>query len=212
MTLKRSKVKAGELYGSLYIITVFKDKYGSKALCWCRDFLTYGIAYTSAISQGKTRSGRAWQGRKLPDGLIVDAHLKDIARRDHSWNVSSNGYAVSTQGVFFHRYIYELVSQSKIPADLEVDHINGNRLDNRFENFRLVTRRQNMLNSKVKQGVKSQYRGVYYSKKNKGWIARHTVFGESIWIGSFPTQESAYTARKEYIQKHYPEDFAYLRN
>lgn len=207
MALIKNKVKAGDVYGSIYVITVF----GSKCLCWCRKFFTYGIVCNFDLTAGKTSSGCRWKGRSLPEGVIADETLIELLR-EKSWNLHCSGYVVSTKNEKMHRYVYELVSSASIPDGFEIDHINGNRSDNRFCNLRLVSRRQNMLNSKAKQGSSSQYRGVYYSKGHKAWVARHTVLGKSIWIGSFPTQDNAYAARKEYIEKHYPQDVTYLRN
>lgn len=70
--------------------------------------------------------------------------------------------------IMFHRYIL------KPEGDLVCDHINGDKLDNRKKNLRYVTRRQNLLNRKLKNntgyiGVSSDSSGkccVRYRKKN----------------------------------------------
>lgn len=65
------------------------------------------------------------------------------------------------------RYLHRLIVNA--PRHLEVDHINGNILDNRKENLRLCTRRQNVANSKKKINLTSSYKGVHFDKRIKKW-------------------------------------------
>ena len=55
------------------------------------------------------------------------------------------------------------------PKGMETDHINGNGLDNRIENLRVVTKRQNLQNLHNKRS--SKYPGVYWKKSHKKWCA-----------------------------------------
>ena len=53
------------------------------------------------------------------------------------------------------------------PKGMDVDHINGNGLDNRKENLRLCTRSQNAMNQKLKSHCVSGYKGVQYDPTRK---------------------------------------------
>jgi len=73
---------------------------------------------------------------------------------------------------------------------LEMDHINGNRSDNRLENLRLVTHAQNAWNSKPREGSASQYKGVSAEPRGK-WRAAIRHLGTRRYIGVYNTEEEA---------------------
>ena len=72
-----------------------------------------------------------------------------------------------------------------------IDHINGNRSDNRIENLRECTRGQNIMNSKLHKNNKSGVKGVHWSKKYKKWVARVNVDKRPINVGYFNSLEDA---------------------
>ena len=71
-----------------------------------------------------------------------------------------------------------------------VDHINGNGLDNRRSNLRIVTRQQNTFNS-VHKGGTSKYKGVALDKESGLWRAYIAKDGKRTWLGRFPDELSA---------------------
>ncbi len=77
-----------------------------------------------------------------------------------------------------------------------VDHINGNKLDNRRENLRLCSNAENLRNSKPRGGS-SKYKGVCFHNQNKNWISNITIDGKTIHIGSFDDEVSAALAYDE---------------
>jgi hypothetical protein len=75
----------------------------------------------------------------------------------------------------------------------EVDHINHNPLDNRKENLRICTRRENSRNRTKGKFIKrpsSRYKGVSFDKKLNKWIAAIGL-DTMIYIGCFTTEEDA---------------------
>lgn len=76
----------------------------------------------------------------------------------------------------------------------EIDHENGNGLDNRLENLREVTHQQNMQNCKLKKNNTSGVNGVYFSKGR--WFCVISVNGKSSRIGTFENKEDATKARQ----------------
>lgn len=86
---------------------------------------------------------------------------------------------------------------------IEVDHIDGNGLNNQKSNLRPVTHAQNIQNQRVQTRSKSGYRGVTYFpnagqwKRKKPWRARIKVDGYDRTIGYFTTPEEAAKAWNE---------------
>lgn len=70
-----------------------------------------------------------------------------------------------------HRLVWER-NNGAIPDGLEIDHINCNGLDNRMENLRTCTHKENMSNQPGRLGASSQHKGVYWDKQAGKWKAQ----------------------------------------
>ena len=88
-----------------------------------------------------------------------------------------------------HRAAY-LIRHNTIPVI--VDHINGDKMDNRIANLRPATRSQNGCNQKVVTTSSSGYRGVYQSGCK--WVASIRSGGSSLYIGLYDDAETAAAA------------------
>ncbi len=91
---------------------------------------------------------------------------------------------------------------SKCPSGMVVDHINGDTLDNRRENLRIVTHQENMSNQTKRKGS-SQYRGVTFKKDRQRWVAQIQVNGMRTYLGAFETEEEAAKAFLTAAEVHY---------
>lgn len=72
-----------------------------------------------------------------------------------------------------------------------VDHINGDKLDNRRENLRLSSHYQNLANRPAPVNNKTGYKGVSYNKTARKYTAQITVKGEYHYLGLYKTPEEA---------------------
>lgn len=81
-----------------------------------------------------------------------------------------------------------------IPDGLEVCHIDGNGLNNRRSNLRLVTRSQNRHNLRISRNNTSGYKGVSWCSRSETWRAQITLSGKILRLGSYPTAELAHAA------------------
>ncbi len=106
--------------------------------------------------------------------------------------VNNRGYCSARRNgknITMHRYILNY------DGPLVVDHINGNRHDNRVQNLRIVTYSVNMQNCAKKQGCTSKYKGVTKSSEGRFlWNAQMNYRGKMLHMGNFYTEEEA--ARK----------------
>lgn len=112
---------------------------------------------------------------------------------------SGQGYVqIKADGVVYkaHRLAWAFANGSFPEKGMEIDHINGDRSDNRLTNLRLVTRTQNAMNQGVKSNNKSGCKGVSFRKDTQKWHARITVAGKIKLLGNFDTLESAVAARR----------------
>lgn len=91
------------------------------------------------------------------------------------------------------------------PEGMQVDHINGNGLDNRRANLRVVTSSQNHLNTRRYRTNKSGAKGVHFHKKAGKYAASIMVNKKPIWLGCFADIQSASTAYEAAAKKYFGE-------
>ena len=67
----------------------------------------------------------------------------------------------------------------------DVDHIDGNGLNNQRNNIRACSHRENMINRGLQSNNKSGFKGVSWSTKRGKWESRINVLGKSKYLGYF---------------------------
>lgn len=92
--------------------------------------------------------------------------------------------------IFMHRLVLGLPKG----FPLDVDHIDGNRLNNQKSNLRICTRAQNAQNRKIHKNKLSGYKGVCWDKKKGNWVAQLVFQRKRVYYGRFDSPEDAYKA------------------
>jgi hypothetical protein len=138
---------------------------------------------------------------------IVDAADYERVSR-YKWCASGSGdrwYAVRNdrgRHVSMHRFLIGA------PKGMVVDHIDGNGLNNRQNNLRICTQRQNLYNSRPK-GKSSRFKGVCRDKNRGRWIVLISNGERSIHVGRFDDEVQAARAYDRKAFELFGE-FAYL--
>jgi hypothetical protein len=106
-------------------------------------------------------------------------------------SIDKNGYVIISfkkQRYRAHRLIF-MMFNGYVPD--VIDHINGNRSDNRIENLREATAVQNMQNTRISKLNKSGVKNVHWMKDRKKWKVSLKVNKTIVDIGSFKDLELA---------------------
>lgn len=116
--------------------------------------------------------------------------------------LSGNGYykvSIKKKKYYLHRLAW--LHFYGVEPDGDIDHINGNGLDNSITNLRCVSHRINMTNKKDHRAGKVL--GVRYNKKcvKNPWFSAIKVNGVQIGLGYYPTQDEAHAAYMKALEK-----------
>jgi hypothetical protein len=131
------------------------------------------------------RSSRARAGRKI--GTILP-----------------NGYVhIMINGRFYkgHRLAW-LYMTGEWPAE-QIDHVNGERSDNRWSNLRHCSASQNSFNRKKYRNNSTSVTGVYWHKRSQRWTASIDVSRKRISLGYFDSIDDAGRSRREAERKYF---------
>ena len=137
--------------------------------------------------------------------LVDDADAGSLG--EFRWYRMNNGYAGAMIGsgpdrkcILMHRLL------CGEPTGMCVDHINGDKLDNRRVNLRVVDQHVNQINRKSRnRNNTSGERGVTWKAQRKKWIAQITIYGRNHHLGTFESFDDALSARKAAESAMWPE-------
>lgn len=199
--LSQSKIPTGNLLSNLeeamlvkvleqrYIkcpLVVAKEQFARKVQIWLERISYYDIEIGRfiRISKGKGMSKPGPMGTLLSQGYI---------------QVQLHNYK------FVQSHLVCLWFLGKLPnSDEQMDHISGDRSDDRPENLRLVTHTLNARNHKMHKDNTTGYTGVYLNRAaiTNPYTSSIRIDGENKYFGVFPTPEEAYAARQVYLNAH----------
>lgn len=151
------------------------------------------VSGDTATIRIKKRSG------EIHEVLLDASDLDTLYQLGLTWHITPNGYARADTAVGgIRRKIYMHRTIAEPPEGIDVDHIDGNRLDNRRANLRLATRSENLQNQhRLISSNTSGFRGVSYDKQSEKWAAYYHLNGIKVSVGFFFTKEDAARAAAE---------------
>lgn len=127
----------------------------------------------------------------------INRHAKRATPGQEAGHLNTRGYVEI-------RYLNKTLQAHRIawylhtgvdPGSMVIDHVDGNRANNRINNLRLATVKQNNQNQKKRTTpTTSKYKGVcWYSRYNK-WMAQIRINNRPVYLGYFHTEEEAFLA------------------
>lgn len=120
-----------------------------------------------------------------------------------AWSVNNRGYIqgwVNGSMVLLHSLI-----MGNAPAGMEIDHINGEKADNRVANLRWATKSQNNRNRGRQSSNTSGLIGVYWHKAAGKWRSQIKVNGRRTHLGYFTDRGEAAIAYDKAVLRQDPE-------
>ncbi len=108
---------------------------------------------------------------------------------------NNHGYisiCVNYLDIVAHRIVWKLITGNE--PNKFIDHINGNRSDNRWCNLREATYSENATNRGFQKNNKSGFKGVCFYKRDETWQSEIAIGGKRRFLGRFKTPELAHEA------------------
>ena len=121
---------------------------------------------------------------------------KKVKRGDLAGTLKKDGYIkmfIDGKNYYAHRLIW-LYVKGELPKE-QIDHINGNKSDNTFNNLREVSRSENAKNQPINTNNTSGFIGVYWNKQKSKWHSRIYIKGKCKNVGFFNNLSDAVLAR-----------------
>jgi len=116
------------------------------------------------------------------------------------------GISLNNRIYLAHRLVF-LYMTGSFPDEM-ADHINGDKLDNRWCNLRNATRTQNSFNSGKRSSNTSGYKGVVLNKKSGRWHSKIKINKKWIWLGTFNSALEASDAYEKAAKAHHGEFYS----
>ena len=140
---------------------------------------------------------------ELKSGEIILVDNEDYERlSEHKWYKLKGARCTTTYAFnpaigLMHRYIM------KPPDSMQIDHIDGDGLNNQKSNLRIANQTQQNANQKKSKNKTSRYKGVHISKGK--YRAQITVYGNVIRLGYYEDEREAAIVYNNAAKKYFGE-------
>lgn len=104
---------------------------------------------------------------------------------------------------YMEHHIVYILCKNVVPE--EIDHIDGDSLNNKIENLRIASRAQNLQNRQVQKNSSTGFKGVFFDARRNKFFAKIGAFGKYTYLGAFESAIDAYHAYCEAAKKLHKE-------
>lgn len=221
---KYKDIKIGDVFNKLTVID-YSDKtdkwYGKYFVCKCECGKEL-VVNKRNLNNGNTKSCGCIKGQSFMKqntynlnsncGIGYSSNtnkeflfdLEDYDKiKNICWYENKNGYMVNrtnNKTIYLHKMIMNILDNNEI-----IDHINRNPLDNRKENLRIATIRENSMNGSKRNTNKSGIIGVCWGNNERKWISYITVNYKHKHLGRFDNKKDAIISRLNAELKYFGE-------
>ena len=137
----------------------------------------------------------------------VSKYKWSAIRRRHTWHAIRN---IKSKTGWTRAYMHQQLLGFPARGGLQVDHKNGDGLDNRRDNLKACTRQQQRFSFRTKSpSASSKYRGVSWHSRGRRWEAQIMHCYQKRHLGLFASEESAARAY-DAAARQYFQEFARL--
>jgi len=135
--------------------------------------------------------------------LIDDEDFELVSKYNWSLYGKDNKFYAENKSSDIYLIMHRLIMNA--PPGQMIDHINGNGLDNRKENLRFCSKKENAWNQELRSDNTSGYKGVSWDKAKKKWMATIKVNYKRIFLGYYKIKEDAAIAYNNAAIKYFNE-------
>jgi len=133
--------------------------------------------------------------------ILIDDEDRNILKK-YTYKLTSHGYVrINKNGKS--QYLHRIIMNAKTGET--VDHVNGDKLDNRKSNLRICNQGDNCLNKRLRSNNKSGVAGVWWRSERNKWAVQLTINGERKCLGHYSNFEEAKQIRLQAENKYHGE-------
>lgn len=155
----------------------------------------------------------------IAEVVLYDKHCEEVARtiidtediekiKKYKWYLSPMGY-VGTKLKGKALRLPHVIMGTKPDKKYPVDHKDRDKLNNCKSNFRFCSHAENLRNAGKSKNNTSGYKGVFWQKDRKKWIAQIKINNKIVYLGIFKNKVRAAITYNKAAVKYFGE-FAYL--
>lgn len=146
---------------------------------------------------------------KTNDAYVKNKHGKRFVRGKIRKNtIRKGGYVINSfylngkrKSDYVHRLVWRYFGNGTEPDHkFTIDHIDNDKTNNRIDNLRIISSRENTSKSMLLKNKSSKYIGVYFRKNRSAWISKIFVDGKSKSLGSFKQEIDAHNTYQKALK------------